>query len=195
MSLCFAGDTISFFGMLPYFVASPAEILFKPLETDLYPTLSGALVSNPLFHLAPIRQINCKSDPTSPQIFYRVQPPPLNCHTASPPSHFSHVEQFQIPSTLNLSHCQTFLCIAPPPLASGLYSLFMHLYPVSQTQGTLTELGVTQHMLLLCMTEVLPKVNVELCYLLSLILNPTFFFIMAKECQSDRSFYPFTYLL
>ena len=47
-------------------------------------------------------------------------PPPLFCHTASP-----HL-QFRIPSTLNSSHCQTFLVCPPPPPRGKWFIQFIY---------------------------------------------------------------------
>ena len=145
-----------------------------PLSPVRWPAIS-------LFHVGPTITIHPFS------LFCGVHPPPpLICHSAnSAPSPFPHVERLRIPSTLNLSHCKTDIpnfLVKPPPPHIAVYSVSC----VSETQGLILELGVT-NMLLLCMTKVLPKVicwmiifcqNVCFaCYLLSLSdLEPDIFF-------------------
>ena len=57
-----------------YCVANPAEFLFKPLEPNLHPNLTGALVSNTLLHVGPIVKLLHKQPNPLPQFFYGVQP-------------------------------------------------------------------------------------------------------------------------
>ena len=92
-----------------YLVANPAEILFKPLEPDLFPNLLHWSATP--FSCRPSNY--CISSPTPPAIFMEYNPPPLYLSHSQPPPHL----QFRIPSMLNLSHWQTFLVW--PPVASG----------------------------------------------------------------------------
>ena len=163
-------------------MANPAEILFKPLESDLYSSdsywcvgqqppfpcrahLSNHSISSPTSGNHPLLQfymeyflpsflLGTRQDstdllavlilliwgthwPTSVFEYFRqavpllvhpfvIQLPPFFAWRAVP-NMCAH------PFHVNLSHCPVarhFLCSPPPPpVASGLYSLFLHLYP------------------------------------------------------------------